>query len=164
MQFSRRKFLELIAATGAASAASSVAGATSRDQEQPSLTEGRQKGFTDKGWTPRTKIRQPNILIAVLDDVGFADLSCFGSEYVMPFTDSMAKNGTRFNNFHVTAVCAPTRACLFTGRNAHSVGVGNIAEWAQKGEPGYNGWIRQDAATMAEILSQQGTSVVALLR
>ena len=154
MQFSRRKFLELIAATGAASAASSVISAGS--QEQPLLAEGRQKGFTDKGWTPRTKIRQPNILIAVLDDVGFADLSCFGSEYVMPFSDSMAKNGTRFNNFHVTAVCAPTRACLFTGRNAHSVGVGNIAEWAQKGEPGYNGWIRQDAATMAEILSQQG--------
>ena len=109
MQFSRRKFLELIAATGATSAASSVVSAKSGPQEQPPLAQGPQQGFTDKGWTPRTKIRQPNILIAVLDDVGFADLSCFGSEYVMPFTDSMATNGTRFNNFHVTAVCEPTR-------------------------------------------------------
>ncbi len=91
MQFSRRKFLELIAATGATSAASSLVSATSRHREEPTLAEGRQKGFTDKGWAPRTKVRQPNILIAVLDDVGFADLSCFGSEYVMPFSDSMAK-------------------------------------------------------------------------
>jgi len=60
----------------------------------------------------------------------------------MPFLEGMAKTATRFNNFHVTAVCAPTRACLFTGRKAHSVGVGNIAEWAQQGLPGYKGWIR----------------------
>jgi hypothetical protein len=74
----------------------------------------------------------------------------------------MAKTGTRFNNFHVTAVCAPTRACLFTGINAHSVGVGNIAEWAQQGQPGYKGWIRQDAATMAEVLRAQAYDVLPL--
>ena len=156
MQLSRRKFLELIAATGVASAASVGVSAKSVPKDQSSSVEGWQTAIADSGWVPRTNIRQPNIVVAVLDDVGFADLSCFGSEYDMPFAESMAKSGTRFNNFHVTAVCAPTRACLFTGRNAHSVGVGNIAEWAQKGEPGYNGWIRQDAATMAEILASQG--------
>ena len=152
MQLSRRRFLEVIGASGA----SGVVNAKSSFKEPTPSSQLNQNSIADKGWTPRVNIRQPNIVIAVLDDVGFADLSCFGSDYEMPFSESMAKNGTRFNNFHVTAVCAPTRACLFTGRNAHSVGVGNIAEWAQEDQPGYNGWIRQDAATMAEIFAQQG--------
>jgi len=64
-----------------------------------------------------------------------AGLGYFGSEYDMSFFESMTKSGTKFNNFDVTAVSAFTRACLFSGRNTHSVGVGNIAEWAQQGEP-----------------------------
>ena len=71
------------------------------------------------------------------------------------------KTVQRFNNFHVTALCAPTRACLLTGRNAHAVGVGNIAEWGRD-HPGYKGWIRQDAATVAEILRPQGYSTLAI--
>jgi arylsulfatase len=156
MQLSRREFLEVLAAAGMATATSSAVSAKPRHKAKSPAVEGRQIDVTDPGWTQRTNIRQPNIVLAVLDDIGFADLSCFGSEYEMPFSESMAKNGTRFNNFHVTAVCAPTRACLFTGRNAHSVGVGNIAEWAQKGEPGYKGWIRQDATTMPEVLAGHG--------
>ena len=156
IELSRRKFIEVVAASGVASVASGVASAQPVHNDGAVLDEELKADISDKGWTPRTNVRQPNILIAVLDDVGFADLSCYGSEYEMPFAERMAKTGTRFNNFHVTAVCAPTRACLFTGRNAHSVGVGNIAEWAQDGQPGYNGWISQDAATMAEILAVQG--------
>lgn len=152
MEITRRKFLEVTAA----SAAAGVANAQADDKQSLAPAGQLQDQISDKGWAPRTQLRQPNILIAVLDDVGFADLSCYGSEYEMPFSEDMAKTGTRFNNFHVTAVCAPTRACLFTGRNAHSVGVGNIAEWAQQGQPGYKGWIRQDAATMAEVLRAQG--------
>ena len=148
MKVSRRKFLEL-------SAIGSVGiGHNVQLNAQQASPQGVSEPVADKGWTPRTG-KKPNILIAILDDVGFADLSCYGSEYSMPFSENMADSGVRFNNFHVTAVCAPTRACLFTGRNAHSVGVGNIAEWAQQGEPGYNGWIRQDAATLAEILRAQ---------
>ena len=83
--------------------------------------------------------------------MGFGDLGCYGSELKTKCMDDLAASGTRFNNFHVTALCAPTRACLLTGRNAHAVGVGNIAEWGRD-HPGYKGWIRQDAATLAEIL------------
>jgi arylsulfatase A-like enzyme len=152
MEITRREFLEVTAA----SAAAGVANAQAADKQSLAPAGQLQGEISDKGWAPRNDVRQPNILIAVLDDVGFADLSCYGSEYQMPFAEGMAKTGTRFNNFHVTAVCAPTRACLLTGRNAHSVGVGNIAEWAQQGQPGYKGWIRQDAATMAEVLRAQG--------
>ncbi|MEL7449736.1 MAG: arylsulfatase, partial [Pseudomonadota bacterium] len=79
------------------------------------------------------------------------DLGCYGSELATACANRLAAEGTRFNNFHVTALCAPTRACLLTGRNAHAVGVGNIAEWGRD-LPGYRGWIRQDAATLAEVL------------
>ena len=151
MKLTRRQFLE---ATAVSSAAASTTGYAQVNQAV--AAENNPADLTDSGWTARDIERPPNILIAILDDVGFADLSCYGSEYEMPFADDLAANGTRFSNFHVTAVCAPTRACLFTGRNAHSVGVGNIAEWAQEGQPGYKGWIRQDAATMAEVLRELG--------
>jgi arylsulfatase len=124
MEITRRKFLEVSAASAAAGAAKAMA----VDTKPSDATKQTTNQSEDLGWAVREGVRQPNILIAVLDDVGFADLSCYGSEYAMPFSDGMAETGTRFNNFHVTAVCAPTRACLFTGRNAHSVGVGNIAE------------------------------------
>ncbi|MEM9056474.1 MAG: arylsulfatase [Pseudomonadota bacterium] len=102
-------------------------------------------------WRQRSLKRRPNIVVAILDDVGFGDLGCYGSELDTPCVDRLAAEGTRFNNFHVTALCAPTRACLLTGRNAHAVGVGNIAEWGRD-LPGYRGWVRQDAATLAEML------------
>ena len=99
--------------------------------------------------------------MVVLDDVGFADFGCYGSENLTPGIDKLASDGIRFNNFHVTALCAPTRACLLTGRNAHSVGVGNIAEWGRD-HPSYKGWIRHDAGTVAEILRTHGYSTMAL--
>lgn len=105
------------------------------------------------GWAPRRLARRPNIVLVVLDDVGFADLGCYGAEHSTPAMDALAGSGVRFNNFHVTALCAPTRACLLTGRNAHAVGVGNIAEWGRD-HPGYHGWIRKDAATLAEYLRE----------
>lgn len=67
----------------------------------------------------------------VLDDVGFADLGCYGAQYNTAFIDEIAAGGTRFNNFHVTALCAPTRACLLTGRNAHA-GCGGREQRAQQ--------------------------------
>ncbi len=99
--------------------------------------------------------------MVVLDDVGFADLGCYGAEHDTRCMDALATTGARFNNFHVTALCAPTRACLLTGRNAHAVGVGNIAEWGRADHPGYRGWIRQDAMTLAEILKPAGYSTIA---
>jgi len=97
----------------------------------------------------------PNVLVIVLDDVGFADLGCYGSEILTPRMDKLAAEGLRWNNFHVTAMCSPTRACLLTGRNAHAVGVGIIAEWSS-GYPGYQGRITRRAATLPEILGDHG--------
>ncbi len=111
-------------------------------------------------WRPRHGIRKPNIIIAILDDVGFGDIGCYGAGHNTPAIDALAATGVRFNNFHVTALCAPTRACLLTGRNAHAVGVGNIAEWGRD-HPGYHGWIRKDAATLAEYLRDDGYTTLA---
>jgi len=103
----------------------------------------------------------PNVLFIVLDDVGFSDLGCYGSEIATPRMDALAAGGVRYNNFHVTAMCSPTRACLLTGRNAHAVGVGAIAEWSN-GFPGYEGRISRRAATVAEILADHGYGAYAI--
>ena len=101
-------------------------------------------------------------MLVVLDDVGFGDLGCYGAEHNTAAIDALASSGVRFNNFHVTALCAPTRACLLTGRNAHAAGVGNIAEWGRPDHPSYRGWIRSDAPTLAEILRQESYSTLAV--
>jgi arylsulfatase len=108
-----------------------------------------------------TKTKRPNVLFIVLDDVGFSDLGCYGSEIPTPRIDQLAAEGLRYNNFHVTAMCSPTRACLLTGRNAHSVGVGIIAEWAN-GQPGYDGRIYPSAGTLPEILRGEGYNTMAV--
>jgi arylsulfatase A-like enzyme len=101
---------------------------------------------------PSAPAGAPNVVFIVLDDVGFSDLGCYGSEIKTPRMDQLAAGGLRYSNFHVTAMCSPTRACLMTGRNAHSVGVGIISEWAN-GFPAYQGRITRKAATLPEILS-----------
>jgi len=105
--------------------------------------------------------KRPNIVFVVLDDVGFSDLGCYGSEIPTPRIDQLAAEGLRYNNFHVTAMCSPTRACLLTGRNAHSVGVGIIAEWAN-GQPGYDGRIYPSAGTLPEVLRREGYNTMAV--
>ena len=148
MSITRRQFLQATASAGAIGASDLSAAAET-------------SSIFDDGWRPRRLDRKPNIAIVVLDDTGFADLGCYGSEHRTPCIDGLAAGGARFNNFHVTALCAPTRACLLTGRNAHAVGVGNIAEWGRDDHPGYRGWIRQDAMTFAEILKPAGYSTMA---
>tara|TARA_B110000240_G_C13506449_1_gene456530 strand:- start:1023 stop:3320 length:2298 start_codon:yes stop_codon:yes gene_type:complete len=115
----------------------------------------------NRGWIPRKLNKKPNILMVVLDDVGFGDLGCYGAEHITKCIDKLALEGTKFNNFHVTALCAPTRACLLTGRNAHAVGVGNIAEWGRDHDS-YRGWIRQDAATISEVLKEEDYATYAI--
>jgi arylsulfatase A-like enzyme len=105
--------------------------------------------------------RPANVVIVVLDDVGFSDLGCYGSEIATPAMDQLAAEGIRYNNFHVTAMCSPTRASLLTGRNPHSVGVGIIAEWAN-GMPGYDGRIHASAGTLAEVLRGEGYNTMAV--
>ncbi len=103
----------------------------------------------------------PNVVVIVLDDVGFADLGCFGSEIDTPHMDALAAGGLRYNNFHTTAVCSPTRACLLTGRNHHSVGMAVVSNW-DTGFPGCTGRITNRAATLAEMLRPVGYSTFAV--
>lgn len=103
----------------------------------------------------------PHVVFIVLDDVGFADLGCYRSEIRTPNMDRLAAGGLRYTNFHVTSMCSPTRACLLTGRNAHAVGMGIIAEWST-GFPGYRGRISKRAATLAEILRDHAYNTLAV--
>ncbi len=72
----------------------------------------------------------PNVVLVVLDDVGFAQLGCYGSDIATPTIDGLAAEGLRLTNFHTTALCSPTRACLLTGRSHHRNGLGRVADLA----------------------------------
>jgi arylsulfatase A-like enzyme len=97
----------------------------------------------------------PNILLILTDDTGFGASSAFGGPIPTPTLERVANNGLRFNNFHTTALCSPTRAALLTGRNHHSVGFGNITEFAT-GYPGYDSILPKSAATIGNILVGNG--------
>lgn len=97
----------------------------------------------------------PNVLLIMLDDVGFGQFSVAGGDVPAPHMEALAKDGVLFNRFHTTAVCSPTRAALLTGRNHHVAGTGNITELAT-GYDGYTGIIPQETATVAEVLRLNG--------
>jgi arylsulfatase A-like enzyme len=97
----------------------------------------------------------PNILLILTDDVGFGASSTFGGPVPTATFDRLAATGERYNAFHTTALCAPTRAALLTGRNPHKVGFGTITEMGT-GYPGYNTILPKSAATIGEILRQNG--------
>jgi len=97
----------------------------------------------------------PNIVLILIDDAGFGQFSTFGGGVPSPTMDRLAAEGLRFNRFHTTALCSPTRAALLTGRNHHSVSSGVIQE-AATGYDGYTGIIPRSAGTIAEVLRQNG--------
>lgn len=99
----------------------------------------------------------PNILLIMTDDVGFGAASTFGGPVPTPNLDRLAARGLRYTRFHTTAMCSPTRAALLTGRNHHAVGSGIVTDTAS-GYPGYDGSIPRSAATIAEILRDNGYS------
>lgn len=103
----------------------------------------------------------PNVVVIVLDDVGFAQLSCFGGSVATPAMDSLARDGVRFTNFHATTLCSPSRASLLTGRNHHAVGMGFLAGF-DSGYPGYRGHVAPEAATVARMLQQEGYATFAV--
>jgi len=124
---------------------------------------GRTYRESSPSWSQPVRPRDgaPNVVFIVLDDVGFSDLGCYGAEINTPHMNKLATDGLRYNNFHVTAMCSPTRAALLTGRNAHTVGMGIISEWAS-GYPGYRGRITKRAATLAEVLRDHGYNTLAV--
>ena len=99
----------------------------------------------------------PNVLVILLDDVGFAASSAFGGPCATPTAERLAGNGLKYNRFHTTALCAPTRAALLSGRNHHSVGMGVITELATAA-PGYNSIRPNTCAPLAHTLKLNGYS------
>jgi arylsulfatase len=97
----------------------------------------------------------PNVLILLLDDTGFAQIGSFGGLIDTPNIDRLAKNGLRYNNFHTTALCSPTRATLMAGRYPHSIGLGSHALTAM-GFPGYNAIVPETAKSVANYLQEAG--------
>lgn len=97
---------------------------------------------------------KPNIVVILVDDMGFSDLGCYGSEIPTPNLDALAKNGLRFTQFYNTGRCCPTRASLLTGLYSHQAGVGHMTD--DKGVPGYRGRLNDSCVTIAEVLRPAG--------
>ena len=97
----------------------------------------------------------PNVIIFLLDDVGFAQIGSFGGLINTPNIDNLASNGLRYNNFHTTALCSPSRASLMAGRNPHAIGLGSHALTAM-GFPGYNAIMPASAKSVANYLQEDG--------
>lgn len=99
--------------------------------------------------------KKPNVIYILMDDMGFAQLGCYGSSINTPNIDKLAKDGLRYNNFHTTAVCSATRASLLTGANHHTAGIAGLCEM-QTGCENAVGHIKPEFATIAEILKEYG--------
>ncbi len=103
----------------------------------------------------------PNVLVVLIDDAGFGNPSTFGGPISTPNYDRMAERGLKYNRFHVTAMCSPTRAALLTGRNHHAVGMGGIPEFSC-GFPGYSAMLPRDAAPFPKVLKENGYSTAGI--
>ncbi len=112
---------------------------------------------SEEWWAPELRPNQdaPNVIIFLLDDVGFAQVSSFGGLINTPTIDRLAGNGIRYNNFHTTALCSPSRASLMAGRFPHSIGLGSHALTAM-GFPGYNAIMPASAKSVANYLQEEG--------
>jgi len=124
---------------------------------------GRTLGESEAWWPsrPQPSAGAPNVVVILLDDLGFSHLGCFGSTIDTPNIDRLAADGLRYTNFHVTPVCSPTRAALLTGRNHHAVGMRSISNF-NSGFPHMRGRISPRAATIAEMLRDNGYATFAL--
>ena len=113
---------------------------------------------------PRFEVKAPagapNVLIVLIDDMGFGQSSAFGGPIHMPTLERLAKDGLRYNQFHTTALCSPTRAALLTGRNHHVSNMGSITETATA-FPGQTGQRPNSVAPLAEMLRLNGYSTAA---
>jgi arylsulfatase len=115
-------------------------------------------------WWPeptRAPAGAPDVVVILLDDLGFSDFGCYGAEIRTPNIDALAAGGLRFSNYTTVPMCTPARAALLTGKNPHAVGAG----WLTFNAPGYPGYqagaIARDAPTMAELLRACGYSTYA---
>jgi len=115
-------------------------------------------------WWPEQKRSvkdSPNVVVMLFDDTGFSHFGCYGSTIETPNIDRLAAGGVRFTNFHTTTLCSPTRACLMTGRNHHTVGVSMVSNLTN-GFPSMRGQITPHAATIAEMLREEDYATFAV--
>ena len=103
----------------------------------------------------------PNVLVILIDDLGFGHFGCFGSPIATPNIDRLAADGLRYTNFHVTPLCSPTRAALLTGRNHHTVGMRGLSNF-NTGFPHMRGKVTPHAATMGEVMREAGYATFAV--
>ena len=102
---------------------------------------------------------RPNILLVMVDDMGWTDLGSFGSEIETPNLDELARRGVRFTDFHASLSCSPTRSMLLSGTDNHLAGLGNMGELItpeQRGQPGYEGYLNDRVVSFAEVLRDGG--------
>src|SRR5262245_38038310 len=100
--------------------------------------------------------QKPNIAVILVDDMGFSDIGCYGSEIPTPNLDALAANGLRFTQFYNTGRCCPTRAALLTGLYSHQAGVGGMTEDRGENAPGFRGRLNDRCVTIAEVLKPAG--------
>src|SRR5271156_6651856 len=111
-----------------------------------------------KSWWPPLEAPPagaPNVVVVLLDDVGYAQFGAYGSDIATPTFDRLATHGRRYANFHTTALCSPTRACLLTGRNHHTVGLSAITEMSM-GYPAHNATMGFEHGMLPEVLVRNG--------
>lgn len=111
------------------------------------------------GVSAQANEKQPNFLIIMADDLGYSDIGSYGGEIATPNLDSLASEGLRLSNFHTSATCSPTRSMLMSGTDSHIAGLGNMAELMQpfqQGQPGYEGYLNDRVANLAEVLQEGG--------
>lgn len=126
----QERVLVIQSANGESASASSQSGTETAKKCVPQI------GLTYADSTPcpietvKAPKGSPNVVFLVLDDIGYGSLGCFGGPVDTPNIDRLAQGGLRYTNFHTTGICSPTRACMLTGRNLHSVGVGSLMEFA----------------------------------
>jgi len=125
--------------------------------QDPKIAESFQDSRPASEEQPGAPKGAPNVVAIILDDVGFADLGCYGSEIRTPAMDAIAASGLTYANFRTCAMCSPTRAAFLTGLNHHSAGVGWLAD-IDAGYPGYRGNLTNQAMTLAEVLKEAGWS------
>ena len=131
------------------------------EPKQPAITEiDVRKAKMPPRFEVKAPAKAPNVVIVLIDDMGFGVPGTFGGPVPMPTLDKLAQNGLRYNNFHTTALCSPTRAALKSGRNHHQVNMGFITEMAT-GFPGGTGQVPSNTAPLAETLRLNGYATAA---
>ncbi|RPJ45148.1 MAG: arylsulfatase [Betaproteobacteria bacterium] len=131
------------------------------EPQRPAITEiDVRKAKMPQRFEVKAPAKAPNVVIVLIDDLGFGVPGSFGGPVPMPTLDRLAQNGLRFNNFHTTALCSPTRAALKSGRNHHQVNMGFITEMAT-GFPGGTGQVPNSTAPLAEMLRLNGYATAA---